>query len=43
MNLNRAIEIALEAYKSVLDKGDNPYILYHFSNKHIDLYVRYSV
>ena len=28
MNLQRAIEIALEAHKGVLDKGGNPYILH---------------
>ena len=28
MNLQRAIEIALEAHKGALDKGGNPYILH---------------
>ena len=28
MNLQRAIEIALEAHKGALDKGSNPYILH---------------
>ncbi len=28
MNIERAIEIAVEAYKGVLDKGGNPYILH---------------
>ena len=28
MNLQRAIEIALEAHKDALDKGGNPYILH---------------
>ena len=28
MNLQRAIEIALEAHKGVIDKGGNPYILH---------------
>ena len=28
MNLQRAIEIALEAHKGTLDKGGNPYILH---------------
>jgi len=28
MNLQRAIEIALEAHKGVFDKGGNPYILH---------------
>ena len=28
MNLERAIEIAVEAHKGVLDKGGNPYVLH---------------
>ena len=28
MNLQRAIEIALQAHKGALDKGGNPYILH---------------
>ncbi len=28
MNIERAIEIAVEAHKGVLDKGGNPYVLH---------------
>ena len=28
MNLERAIEIAVEAHKGVVDKGGNPYVLH---------------
>ena len=34
MNLERAIEIAVEAHKGVKDKGGNPYILHPLTVMH---------